>query len=250
MFWSPAQGAKPAMPLGPGMSLGAAPAARPAQPPSSDEPAPGAQPTASAPAGLPAASSVPPAPAGQPVAPSAPPPLAVPPAAPAPMGQSGVPAPIQSPAAPPPGGYAPPAPSQAGPPTLASPWRRLGAHFIDMGLYVLVGALFFYAADSHKDFNKFMSAGVIVASVVNIVLVAMRGQSVGKILADIKIVSYPERAESGFVNMVVLRMWVVGVLSIIPILGGIFALVDPLFIFGDDTRCLHDKIASTCVIDV
>jgi len=53
---------------------------------------------------------------------------------------------------------------------------------------------------------------------------------------------------SAFVHGVLLRQWVMGLLNAIPFIGNIIALVDPLMIFGDERRCLHDHIAGTKVI--
>ncbi|MEA2700447.1 MAG: hypothetical protein QOI66_4718, partial [Myxococcales bacterium] len=47
-----------------------------------------------------------------------------------------------------------------------------------------------------------------------------------------------------------LRGVVNGIISAIPYLGGLYALVDALFIFRDDRRCIHDLIAGTRVIAV
>lgn len=39
-------------------------------------------------------------------------------------------------------------------------------------------------------------------------------------------------------------------ISAIPVIGGLFALIDALFIFRKDRRCLHDHIAKTKVVNV
>jgi uncharacterized RDD family membrane protein YckC len=48
----------------------------------------------------------------------------------------------------------------------------------------------------------------------------------------------------GFVPHVALRAWLVTLIGIIPLFG----LVDILFIFREDKRCIHDLIAGTRVI--
>ena len=42
-----------------------------------------------------------------------------------------------------------------------------------------------------------------------------------------------------------LTTWVIGM---VPVLGTIYQLVNVLFIFGNDRRCIHDKIAGTRVV--
>ena len=54
----------------------------------------------------------------------------------------------------------------------------------------------------------------------------------------------------GFGSGVVLRVWVIGLITAIPYRGGLIGLADILWIFGSERRCLHDYIASTCVIEV
>jgi uncharacterized RDD family membrane protein YckC len=36
----------------------------------------------------------------------------------------------------------------------------------------------------------------------------------------------------------------------IPVVGRLINLVDPLLIFGKERRCLHDLIADTIVVDI
>jgi hypothetical protein len=45
-----------------------------------------------------------------------------------------------------------------------------------------------------------------------------------------------------------LRNFVIWLLSLVPLLGAVVALLDVLFIFGESRQCLHDKIADTIVI--
>jgi uncharacterized RDD family membrane protein YckC len=78
-------------------------------------------------------------------------------------------------------------------------------------------------------------------------LIATTGQSLAKRWLGIKIVRL-DGSPVGFVNGVILRSWVVGALSNIPILGTIIGLVNPLMIFGEERRCLHDHIAGTRVV--
>jgi len=79
-------------------------------------------------------------------------------------------------------------------------------------------------------------------------LIATTGQSLAKKWLGIKIVR-TDGTPCGFVNGVILRSWVLGLVgNFIPVVGGLIHLIDPLLIFGEERRCLHDHIASTRVI--
>jgi hypothetical protein len=53
-----------------------------------------------------------------------------------------------------------------------------------------------------------------------------------------------------FVTGVLLRNWLFMLLQYIPGLGSVSGLVDPLFIFRADRRCIHDFVAGTKVIQL
>lgn len=71
------------------------------------------------------------------------------------------------------------------------------------------------------------------------------GQTIGKRALKIRIVKHDDGENGGFVTNVLLRCWLNLLLSLIPL----YALVDVLFIFRDDRRCLHDLIAGTLVVE-
>lgn len=78
-------------------------------------------------------------------------------------------------------------------------------------------------------------------------LLASHGQTWGKKACGIKIVrldgSLPTLTESFWRRYALFQ----GV-SQIPILGGVFSLVDICFIFRESRRCLHDELAGTIVV--
>lgn len=80
------------------------------------------------------------------------------------------------------------------------------------------------------------------------VLLSSRGQSLGKILTGIRIVRVRDGSQAGFVQAFLLRGVIPGAIELIPILGGLFWLVDVCFIFGNERRCVHDLIAGTKVV--
>jgi|CXWL01.1.fsa_nt_gi uncharacterized RDD family membrane protein YckC len=80
--------------------------------------------------------------------------------------------------------------------------------------------------------------------VVQLVMVSKHGQTLGKRFAGTRIVLKDTMENGGFVVNVLKRGFLNGLLSLIP---GYF-LVDCLFIFREDRRCLHDMIANTVVV--
>ena len=82
---------------------------------------------------------------------------------------------------------------------------------------------------------------LLAVFVYQIVLLTKDGQTVGKKARGIRIVRMQTGANGGFVTNVLLRLIVNGLLGLIPLYG----LVDILFIFRSDRRCIHDMIAGT-----
>jgi uncharacterized RDD family membrane protein YckC len=75
-------------------------------------------------------------------------------------------------------------------------------------------------------------------------LIANLGQSLGKMVFNIKIVDEHGFAP-GFFQGVFLRTWVMGLINSFIPFGG---LVDSLLIFRDPPRCGHDQLAKTWVV--
>jgi len=150
-------------------------------------------------------------------------------------------------------------PSVVGGAELATRSSRLGASLLDLLLYfgaampgVLVGALL---DPSLGDGTAQQGVGVVAGAGLTCLalhayqcyLIATSGQSLAKRWLRVRIVL--ENGEvPGFWKGVVLRSWLLAVLRVIPMVGYIVGLVDTLMIFGDDQRCLHDRIAGTRVI--
>jgi uncharacterized RDD family membrane protein YckC len=88
---------------------------------------------------------------------------------------------------------------------------------------------------------------VLAVAIYQIIMLSTRGQTVGKKAMKIRIVKL-DGSQPGFVHAFLLRAIVNALPSMIPIVGGIYGLVDVLFIFRADRRCIHDLIASTRVV--
>ena len=87
-----------------------------------------------------------------------------------------------------------------------------------------------------------------VLAVLQMTLLCVRNQSIGKLLFGMRIVSAQTGEPAGPVRSFVLRSMLTWILEQIPLLGFLFWVVDACFIFRDDKRCLHDLIAGTKVI--
>ena len=79
-------------------------------------------------------------------------------------------------------------------------------------------------------------------------LVSTTGQTIGKKAMKIRIVKVPDLSQGGFVANFLLRSLAMYVIGAVPVAGSILMIANPLFIFRDDRRCIHDHVAGTCVI--
>lgn len=92
--------------------------------------------------------------------------------------------------------------------------------------------------------------GVLAVSILQWVLIASRGQTLGKMAVGTRIVLM-NGSPVNFLTGVILRLWILNVVTGVLnqcCLGWIVTLFDCLFIFQPDRRCLHDHLAGTKVI--
>lgn len=122
---------------------------------------------------------------------------------------------------------------------LAGRGARLGAVIID-GLIAVIPYLILAFIAPTLGLLAFAAIFIF-----QIVLLTKDGQTLGKKALNIRIVKVDTGQNGGFVSNVLLRVVVNGLLGFIPLYG----LVDPLFIFRADRRCIHDFIAGTQVIE-
>jgi uncharacterized RDD family membrane protein YckC len=156
------------------------------------------------------------------------------------------------------------------PPELATRGARLLAASLDelillaIGLPIVFGAvpavMDKVGAGEIPDVDDVLNAmvggpGTIVTVVALIVwcvittwLVASNGQSIGKRLVGIKVVrTNGERAS--LARIFLLRNLVNGLpLLVLPYVGLLYQLIDPLLIYQPARQCIHDKIADTIVV--
>lgn len=137
----------------------------------------------------------------------------------------------------------------------ASRWLRLGARLVDQFVYLLCAVPLFGALVVGRD-----AAGIAFAIGIGLTFVAMaallvvnlvgldrRGQTLGKRALGIRILRR-DGTHPSFGRSFGLRAVVPGVIGAVPLIGPLFALIDVLWILGDERRCLHDLMADTVVV--
>jgi len=149
---------------------------------------------------------------------------------------------------------------------LASYGQRFVAQFIDNLLYVaaaIPGLIVLLvlapnvfdtssdttAADEFPAAALWVLVGPLLLAFYQWNMVAKTGQSFAKRWLRTRIVREDSGAPPGFVNGVLLRVWLPSAAGAIPGVGGCIGLADALAIFfGDRRQTLHDRIARTIVI--
>lgn len=146
---------------------------------------------------------------------------------------------------------------------LAGRGERLGAALIDgvisLAAFLPLAALTGYfgrvmdAARGGEQMPMLVMAGYVALAFAVFVVVqgyplAKTGQTWGKKLLSIRIVDL-HGEQPPLWRLILLRYLPTQLLSMVPIVGNFYALVDALFIFRKDKRCLHDLIAGTQVVN-
>jgi uncharacterized RDD family membrane protein YckC len=134
---------------------------------------------------------------------------------------------------------------------LATRGSRLAAQFVDGLLFLAIYIPLFFAPAMGAE-SKAAVVGSSMAmlliffglAVLQIFFLSRDGQTIGKKAMKIRIVRYDDGGNPGFVKAVLLRAIVNGFIGIIPF----YPLVDILFIFGAEQRCIHDLLAGTKVV--
>jgi uncharacterized RDD family membrane protein YckC len=93
-------------------------------------------------------------------------------------------------------------------------------------------------------------AGIVLYLALHGYMLANSGQTLGKRALGIRIVNVSDGAQTPFATIVTRRLLPQFLAPLIPVVGAILSLVDAVFIFRKDQRCLHDLIAGTKVVRV
>jgi uncharacterized RDD family membrane protein YckC len=146
---------------------------------------------------------------------------------------------------------------------LASRWARLGAAMLD-GLILTVGFIPSYAQLFRGNFPRnsldfwgamattgiwamLAAAWLLIILGLNLYFIQQNGQTIGKKLVGIKVVR-TDGSRISLSRYFFLRYLLSTAITMVPDVGGLYSLVDSLFIFGKPRRCIHDYIADTIVI--
>jgi len=124
---------------------------------------------------------------------------------------------------------------------LAGRGTRLLAAIVDSACAIVI-----YLASIMFNSPAILFLGLAGYAVYQIYLLSTLGQTIGKKTMNIRIVKFDTGENGGFATNVGMRGIVNGILGFIPF----YSLVDVLFIFRDDHRCIHDLIAGTKVVEV
>jgi len=142
---------------------------------------------------------------------------------------------------------------------LALRLTRLWAALIDTGIGIVLLVIIWLVAPSDidvwglrhlPDWSEMLlraALGYVGFLALHGYLLATRGQTIGKALCKVRIVRL-DGSKPTFVRIAGLRTGATALLSAVPKVGYMLALVDVLFIFTKSRRCLHDFIANTKVV--
>lgn len=138
--------------------------------------------------------------------------------------------------------------------------KRLGGAIIDgiivaiiyVPLIMLSGNWERMLAGQESQTQAFLiwMVGVTVFLTVNGVLLAQRGQTIGKLILRMRIVSFETNEQLPFWKVYGLRYLPLQLLGLFGVIGSLVNLINVLFIFGREKRCLHDYVANTKVVNI
>lgn len=141
---------------------------------------------------------------------------------------------------------------------LASRWKRLWASILDSLVIALITVPFMYftggfdgAADGVQpslEYSLLVGViGMVVFLLINAKLLIKNGQTIGKKILGIKIADLNGNLPT--IKKHLLKRYAAYFLPAqIPIAGPFISIINILFIFGKQKRCIHDYIAGTKVI--
>lgn len=141
---------------------------------------------------------------------------------------------------------------------LASRWARLGASIIDSIIIMIILVPVMYFTGGFDGMMEGVQPGFaymfgigflnfVVFFVINYRYLIANGQTIGKKVLEIKIVDLNGNVPV-FQPQLLIRYAVFVLPGQIPFVGQLFSLINVLFIFTAEKRCIHDLVAKTKVV--
>ena len=148
---------------------------------------------------------------------------------------------------------------EAGHYQLASRWARFCAVIIDtiilvipaigigivLGLMGLMGDEFGQTSIAEDVISSLIGFGIYL--LINFHLINTRGQTVGKVLMKIKVVTteFEPITAKKYILIRVLPFWIIPIIPVVNLIG----ILDAIMIFRAQKNCLHDDLAGTRVVN-
>jgi uncharacterized RDD family membrane protein YckC len=136
---------------------------------------------------------------------------------------------------------------------LADPWRRLFATAFDAAVTALpIGLLLVGLRQGLVPEEVVLAVGLLGILLVvyyQVYLLTVNGQTLGKRILSLRIVRADDGSNPGFLNAVLVRTCVAGLLYAIPLLGKVLFCFSVVWLFRPTHRTLHDLMAGTVVIE-
>lgn len=110
-----------------------------------------------------------------------------------------------------------------------------------------VNAFSFYSYFWHSSAALPMLIGALILIGINSYLLYSSGQTMGKKLVGIRI-TRSDGSRAALPRIIFVRIVPFYIASVIPFLGFVVSLADPLLIFSESRKCLHDRLADTIVM--
>jgi uncharacterized RDD family membrane protein YckC len=143
----------------------------------------------------------------------------------------------------------------------ATPRQRLLAALVDTAISLAIVLPLVWKVPAYREFLVAGRTSLKLAALNVIAGVALwlplhgyflvrNAQTIGKRVMGIRIENLADKQRTEFWRILLWRQLPLSVIGQIPIYGGILLLIDALFIFRKDRRCLHDHLAGTIVVNV
>ncbi len=144
------------------------------------------------------------------------------------------------------------------PDELATRWQRLWASLLDSFIMLIIALPVWYFTDGFDNamngvqpsvsYSLLMGLfGLFVFALVNGKLLVNNGQTIGKRTLGIKIVDIDGNLPTVMPHLIK-RYAMFFIPGQIPVVGGVISVINVLFIFGKEKRCIHDLIGNTIVV--